>query len=342
MIQFLKTFILAAIFIVLSHLTYATAKVWKVSKTGNGQFTSIQSAIDQIPTKMHDFIIIEIDAGVYKEKLFIQKNNFELVGAGIGKTVITQSIARDVWRCENINDWGVATVNVDSCKNINFKNLTIENTYGFEHKEAVQIPCVLDTAKFKWVHPTGHQMAFRSFNATQIKFVNCHFRSFGGDTMSPWNTTDGMFFLKDCILEGGVDFYCPRGWAYAENCTFISHSGTAAIWHDGSLQEDAKSVFVNCQFKGFDGFNLGRYHRDAQFYLIQCHFDSNMSQEDIFQVKTTNTLSWPRRVYYYDCEGGHPESIFFKNNLQESKGNPKASEINATWVFKDKWNPLLQ
>lgn len=342
MTQYLKTFILAAIMIAQTLLTHANNEVWKVSKTGKGQFATIQAAIDHIPSDKHDFIIIEIEAGVYNEKLFIKKSSFELKGAGIDKTVITQSIARDAWRCENIDDWGAATVNVDSCKNINFKNLTIENTYGFEHKEAVKIPCSLDTAKIKWVQPTGHQMAFRSFYATQLKFENCHFRAFGGDTMSPWNTTDGMFYLKDCVLEGGVDFYCPRGWAYAENCTFISHTGTAAIWHDGSLHEDAKTVLVNCDFKGFDGFNLGRYHRDAQFYLIQCHFATNMSNEDIYQVKTTNTLSWPRRVYYYDCDGGSGENHFYTNNLKEAKGNPKAKNINANWVFGDRWKPILQ
>ena len=342
MIQLIKTISLSAIFIAQSLLTFATAEVWKVSKTGKGQFTTIQAAIDHLPAGQHDFITIQIEEGIYQEKLFIKKSFFELVGAGMGKTVITQSIARDAWRCEHVDDWGVATVNVDSCKNINFKNLTIENRYGFENKEAVKIPCALDTAQFKWVQATGHQMAFRSFYATQLKFVNCHFSAFGGDTMSPWNTTDGMFYLKDCVLEGGVDFYCPRGWAYAENCTFISNTGPAAIWHDGSLHEDAKSVLVNCNFKGFDGFNLGRFHRDAQYYLIKCHFAENMSGEDIYQVKTTNTLSWPRRVYYYDCEGSNSNKNFYKNNLQEAKGQPKASAINAGWVFGDRWNPLKQ
>lgn len=323
-----------------SLLTYANGPVWKVSAKGNGQFKTIQEAIDKIPSGQHAFISIQLEAGVYKEKLYIKKSAFELVGAGIDKTIITQSIARDAWRCDHNDDWGVATINVDSCSNLNFKNLTIENSYGFENKEVVKIPCLLDSTHFKTVQSTGHQMAFRSFYATKLKFTNCHFKAFGGDTMSPWNTTDGMFYLKDCVLEGGVDFYCPRGWAYAENCIFISNTGPAAIWHDGSLHEDAKSVLVNCIFKGFDGFNLGRFHRDAQFFLINCQYASNMSSEDIYQVKTTNTLSWPRRVYYYNSDNAINK--FYKNNLQEAKGSPKASDINAIWVFGERWNPLVQ
>jgi pectinesterase len=323
-----------------SLLSYADGPVWKVSAKGYGQFKTIQAAIDQIPQGDHPFILIQIEAGIYNEKLFIKKSGFELVGDGINNTIIAQSIARDAWRCDHNDDWGVATVNVDSCSNIHFNNLTIQNTYGFENLVAVKIPCALDTAKFKMVQANGHQMAFRSFYATQLKFTNCHFKAFGGDTMSPWNTTNGMFYFKDCVMEGGVDFYCPRGWAYAENCIFISHTGPAAIWHDGSLHEDAKSVLVNCTFKGFDGFNLGRFHRDAQFFLINCHFASNMSGEDIYQVKTTNILSWPRRVYYEGCDEGADKNKFYKNNLHTAKGNPKAEDINANWVFGDRWNPL--
>jgi pectinesterase len=342
MIHLIKRLVFVVIFITPSQLTHAKAELWKVSKNGSAQYTTIQSAIDAIPNGEHDLITIQVEAGIFQEKLFIKKSSFKLIGAGRDKTIITQSIARDAWRCDHVDDWGVATVNVDSCSNINFENLTIENSYGFDHKEAIKIPCALDSTLFKWVQSTGHQMAFRSFYATKLKFVNCHFKAFGGDTMSPWNTTDGMFYLKDCLLEGGVDFYCPRGWAYAENCTFISNTGPAAIWHDGSLHEDAKNVLVNCSFKGFDGFNLGRFHRDAQFYLIKCHFAKNMSAEDIYQVKTTNTLSWPRRVYYFDCDGVNAKDNFFKNNLQEAKGNPKASEINANWVFGNRWNPIKQ
>jgi pectinesterase len=70
-------------------------------------------------------------------------------------------------------------------------------------------------------------MALRAMNCTRLKAVNCHFRSLAGDTVSPWETENGMWYFKDCVMEGGVDFYCPRGWAWAENCEFITHGGPA-------------------------------------------------------------------------------------------------------------------
>jgi len=319
-----------------------TPLIITVAQNDKAQFKQIQSAINSIDTSVYKNVVIKIAAGTYNEKIYLNKSNISFVGTGIDKTIITQSIARDIWRCDHIDDWGVATFNVDSCSNINFTGITIRNDYGFINTKDHDIACAIDSSGIKTIRQTGHQMAFRSFMATKLKFVKCRFVAFGGDTMSPWNTTNGMFYFKDCIIEGGVDFYCPRGWAYAENCTFITHTGPAAIWHDGSLHEDSKTVLVNCSFKGYDGFKLGRYHRDAQFYLINCHFPANMSDEDIYLVPTTNTIQWGRRVYYYNCDKENLTTGFYKNNLTMAKGQPDIKEINVKWVFKDNWNPLTQ
>jgi pectinesterase len=131
---------------------------------------------------------------------------------------------------------------------ISLKNLTITNSFGFDFKEEKTINCPLDTVnKQKKIGKYGHQMALRTMNCTRLKAINCHFRSLAGDTVSPWETENGMWYFKDCVMEGGVDFYCPRGWAYAENCEFITHGGTAAIWHDGSANERFKNSIGELQ-----------------------------------------------------------------------------------------------
>ena len=181
-------------------------------------------------------------------------------------------------------------------------------------------------------------MALRTMKATRLRAINCHFRAFGGDTVSPWNVENGMFYFKDCLMEGSVDFYCPRGWAYAENCEFIALGGTAAIWHDGSRHEDSKTVLKNCSFKGYDGFFLGRYHRDAQFYLINCVFADNMRDSAIYRVKTNNIIQWGHRVFYFNCHRKAGNFKWFADNLP---GGIAAKDINADWVFKNNWNPAM-
>ncbi|MGB8192900.1 MAG: pectinesterase family protein [Chitinophagaceae bacterium] len=310
-----------------------------VSQNGKGDFKSIQAAINSLPDSSAAPATIFIKKGVYREKLYIEKHNIILQGEDLSNTIITQSIARDAWRCRHIEDWGVATVNVDG-NDITFKNLTIINNYGFETKKEVIIDCPSDTVtRRKAISASGHQMALRTMSATRFKAINCHFKAFGGDTVSPWNVEGGLFYFKDCIMEGGVDFYCPRGWAYAENCEFIAHTGVAAIWHDGSKHEDSKTVLKNCRFKGFDNFKLGRYHRDAQFYLINCSFAANMANEAIYRVPTTNTILWGHRVYYYNCHRQGGDYAWHADNLSAAPGSPNAEDITTAWVFKGRWNP---
>ncbi len=310
-----------------------------VASNGSGDFKTIQGAINSLPAKSTTSRTIFIKKGVYSEKLYIEKGSIILEGEDREGTVITASIARDEWRCEHADDWGVATMNVGA-NDITLKNLTVTNSFGFDWMEETTIYCASDTvSRQKKLRKDGHQMALRTMGATKLKAINCRFRSFGGDTVSPWEVENGLWYFKDCIMEGGVDFYCPRGWAWAENCEFISHTGPAAIWHDGSSVEDSKTVLVNCRFKGYDGFLLGRYHRDAQFFLINCEFAKNMKDTPIYRVPTSNTIKWGERIYYYNChrEGGND----FKWHTNNLPVNIKAADITVNWVFKNKWNPTM-
>ncbi len=307
-----------------------------VSADGNGCYKTIQEAINSLPDSAAETSTIFIKDGIYKEKLFVKKPNIVFEGESREKTVITYSIARDEWRCEHPDDWGVATMNVQA-NDITLKNLTVINSFGFDYKDEYTVDCASDSSKKKVITIRSHQMALRTMYCTRLKAVNCHFKAFGGDTVSPWETENGMWYFKDCVMEGGVDFYCPRGWAWAENCEFITHTGTAAIWHDGSANPDSKTVLVNCSFKGFDGFSLGRYHRDAQFYLVNCVFAKNMKDAPIYLVPTGNTIKWGERIYYYNCRrDGGKDYKWYSNNLPEGL---QANDITVSWVFGNRWKP---
>lgn len=342
--QYFKT-IISSLFLLLVQFCFAqnkiSAKKIIVDPSGKGDFKSIQAALNSLPDSSSLARVILIKRGVYKEKIYIEKSNIVLQGEEMNKTILTQSISRDQWRCMHNDDWGVATMNIDA-NDITLLNLTVTNSFGFDWKQPVTISCTSDTiAHKKTIQKNGHQMALRTMNSTRIKAINCRFRAFGGDTVSPWNVAGGLFYFKDCIMEGGVDFYCPRGWAFAENCNFIAHSGTAAIWHDGSNNKESKTVLKNCSFSGFDGFNLGRFHRDAQFYLIDCRFAENMADKDIYQVAAPNAVLWGKRVYYFNCHRAGGDYAWHQNNLKTAPGNPDAKQIDAGWVFGNRWQPTI-
>jgi unsaturated rhamnogalacturonyl hydrolase len=314
----------------------ATGKII-VSPDGKGDFRSIQGALNSLSKTSVIPRTILIRDGNYNEKLYIEKDNVVLEGESRKNTIITSSIARDEWRCTHMDDWGVATINVDA-NDITLKNLTVTNSFGFDFTSESTIPCPSDTVTGeKKLTRNSHQMALRTMYSTRLKAINCHFRAFGGDTVSPWEVDNGMWYFRDCVMEGGVDFYCPRGWAWAENCEFIAHGGTAAIWHDGSKHKDSKTVLKNCRFSGYDNFYLGRYHRDAQFFLIDCVFAANMRDSSIYRVPTSNILQWGHRVYYYNCrkESGRDYS-WYANNLP---GEIKPEDLTVIKVFNHSWDP---
>jgi pectinesterase len=308
-----------------------------VSTDGKGDYNSIQNAINSLPDSSAQGRVIHIKPGTYQEKIFITKHNIIFEGEDRDKTIITFDIARDEWRCDHPDDWGVATMNING-NDITLKNLTIANDYGFHFKSDRTVTCANDSANHsKIITLNGHQMALRTMTATRLKAINCHFRAYAGDTVSPWNVQDGLFYFKDCVMEGGVDFYCPRGWAWAEHCRFICNTGPASIWHDGSANPNSKSVLMNCTFEGYDGFNLGRYHRDAQFYLINCQFATNMADRDIYLVPTNNIIRWGRRVYYYNCHRTGGDYVWHKDNLETAMGSPKPNQLSPGWLFGNKW-----
>jgi PelA/Pel-15E family pectate lyase len=313
-----------------------------VDAKGGADFSSIQDAVNSLPDTAHEQRVIYIKNGTYPEKVFIAKHKITLAGEDKNKTILSISLSRDVWRCESPDDWGVATLNLKG-NDIVLENLSIINSYGFDHVNDTYVDCKTDTGTItKQVRRSSHQMALRSFTTTRLIVRNCILRAYGGDTVSPWNVEEGMYYFKDCLMEGGVDFYCPRGWAWAENCEFVAHGNVAAIWHDGSKYEDSKTVLVNCTFRGDDGFKLGRYHRDAQFYLLNCSFAANMADAPVYLNPSNpqNKIVWGQRVYFFNSHRKGGDYNWHKDNLQEAKGSPKAETITPEWTFAGKWNPL--
>jgi pectinesterase len=319
-----------------------------VAKDGSGQYKSIQEAIDNIENDDANEKVIFIKSGVYEEKIFLSKNNVKLIGETqptFGKSysewqkisnpknlgvVIKQAIARDLHRCDNIDDWGAAVINIKA-NDISLENLTVINSFGFDLKEEYTFLCQDKSIEIK---KDGHQFALRAMTPTQrLKVTNCNFYSLGGDTVSPWDVENGSYAFKHCTMEGGVDFYCPRGWAYAEDMYFICHNKSAAIWHDGSLNKDAKSVIKNATFVGDQGYKLGRFHKDAQLYLVNCHFSKEMADSEIYQVATQNIVQWGKRIYYYNCSKDGQSYTWYEDNISKSEAE-KACSTKFNWLKK--------
>ena len=295
-----------------------------VALDGSGDYTSIQAAIEDAPSDLMSPYIIFIKDGVYDEKLYIQKNFITLVGESRDSTIITTAELRRVWRETHDDDWGAATINVaNTATDLTLAHLTVRNNF------ADVFPNFPDN--------NDHTFAIRG-GGHRVIIIDCNIVATGGDTLSLWNTSGGMFYHNNCYIEGYVDYLAPRGYCYVTDCTFFGHNSTASIWHDGTGGEDHKLVIRNSFFTGVTGFALGRYHKDAAFYLLSCEFSETMKNQEIYHTGT-EPLAWGERVYYSDCHGPFVDWTWFKDNLTDDPDNPQAGDIGPDWTFKGEWFP---
>ena len=298
-----------------------------VAKDGSGDFITIQDALNAVPNFREKPFIIFIKNGLYNEKLFIEKSNIALIGQNKDSTIIVYAELRKNWREKNPNDYGAGVVNIkNNVSDITFLSLTVHNNYGSLHGDH------------------DHQFAIRAGEGvTRIIIDDCRIIADGGDTLALWNTKDGMYYHNNCYFEGYVDYVCPRGYCYIENSKFYGHNLTASIWHDGSYNKDQKFIICNSYFNGVESFPLGRFHRDAQFFLLDCVFSKNMADKKIFFAPSNppRILQWgEERIYFYNCHRDEEDFNWFRDNLELAKGQPKPEEINALWTFNNKWNPI--
>jgi pectinesterase len=292
-----------------------------VALDGSGDFRTIQEAVDAVPPDHAGQALIVVRNGLYPEKLHIRCSRVTILGHNRDSTRIVHAELRSAWRLHHgDSDWGSAVVNLDSSvTDIVLANLTVYNNYGSLHGSH------------------DHQFAIRG-GGTRIILLDCNVLADGGDTVSLWNRENGMYYHAGCSFEGWVDFVCPRGWCFVTDSRFFGHNLNASIWHDGSADSSQKFVLRNCRFDGVQGFALGRRHRDAQFYLVDCRFSPNMADRPIYRAATSTAPDrWGDRVYFEGCTKEGAAYRWFADNLPP--GAPAPQAITAAWTFGGRWDP---
>lgn len=291
----------------------------RVEQDGSGDVTHIQNAIDRLAESSEAAFIL-IGEGVFDEKLYITRDNITFVGKGHDKTTIKTTQLRAHWRETHDSDWGAATINLKA-SDISFLKLRVLNDYGIVHGD------------------NSHQFAIRLMEGTRIITEDSVFIAGGADTVSLWNKQDGMYYHRRDYFEGYTDFVCPRGWSYITDSKFFSRGGAAAIWHDGADVEDKKLVIKNSSFDGVENYILGRRHYDAQFYLIDNHYSSNMADTPIFRYTHEDPGRdrpnlWGDRAYYSGSVKRGAAYAWLEDNMP-----PGMREITPEQTFNGKWDP---
>ncbi|CAA3014422.1 probable pectinesterase 53 [Olea europaea var. sylvestris] len=208
-----------------------------------GDFTSIQDAIDSLPTVNLVRVLIKVHAGVYMEKVNIplSKSFITVEGAGAEKTIVQWGDTAQTPGPNRhpLGTYGSATFAVNSpyfiAKNITFKNTTPVPAAGAIGMQAVAFRISADTAAF----------------------VGCKFLG-AQDTLYDHL---GRHYYKDCYIEGSVDFIFGNALSLFENCQLHAIApviGAVTAQGRSSILDDTGFSFVNCKVTGSGALYLGR------------------------------------------------------------------------------------
>ncbi|KAL4296719.1 hypothetical protein GQ457_12G002040 [Hibiscus cannabinus] len=224
-----------------------------VDKSGHGDFSTIQSAIDSVPSNNVYWHCINVKPGTYNEKVAIpyDKPFIIIKGSGQRKTIV-------VWNEPYLQ----APTFSSLADNIIVKSMSFVNSYNGPNSKNSRAPAVAALV-----------------NGDKTFFHRCGFSSVQ-DTL--WDA-NGRHYFSQCYIEGAVDFIFGNGQSIYEDCAirflgerlepglagFITAQG-----RDGP-DESNGFVFKNCNIFGRGKTFLGRPWREfSRVFFYNCWFSN--------------------------------------------------------------------
>lgn len=212
-----------------------------VDQNGLGDYISVQAAINAAPDNAQKPYLIFIMNGIYDEIIDVPKEKtfIHLIGQDCKKTII-----RHMMHCggKDSKNFELSTNNPQSenykhnavmdnnGSDFYMENVTIENSWGTNRKEGPQA------------------LAIRTL-ADRMAFFNCRFLSFQ-DTWFTTTNDDDRHYIKDCYLEGAVDYIFGGGDVLAENTTFYNVRSGSIITAPSQKNSRYGYIFRDCVIDG--------------------------------------------------------------------------------------------
>lgn len=272
-----------------------------VDQSGNGDFKTIQEAVNASRSFPSKRIMIFIKDGTYYEKVKIHAWNTHIsfIGESQTKTIITYDDNFNKINLGRNSTFYTYTVLVEG-NDFSCKNLTIQNP-----------------------SETIGQAVALNVNADRAMFANC---TFLGNQDTLYTSGEGnKNYFKDCYIEGTTDFIFGNATALFENCTIHSKSdsyATAASTEQGTVYG---FVFKNCKLTANEKVTrayLGRPWRPyAKTVFIHCEMGSHILPEGWHNwSKPEDGASTFYAEYKCTGEGYQPKSrVSWSHQLKDSE-----------------------
>lgn len=243
------------LFVMFFCLQYSFAQIKKivVAKDGSGNYTTVQAALDAVPSGNLSPVSIFIKKGKYKEVIVVDacKNFISLIGEDKDNTILSfdNHAGTKLSNGDTLNTWTCASFFVFG-NNFHAQNLTFENNAGFTAGQAVALRVEGNRASFK--------------NCRMVGFQDVLFLSGSGVKQ----------YFEYCYIEGTTDFIFGAATAVFKNCTIHSKKNSHVTAASTNSIIPFGFVFFNCKLTADSNVNkvsLGRpWNPTASVTYINC------------------------------------------------------------------------
>lgn len=321
---------------------------------GSGGYAGIQQAIDSV--KAGQSAVITVAPGTYTEPVVVNKPNIRLVNPDKNKKVII-TYDRGPGHTDPEKNLGTeksATFMVtEDADNFTAENITFQNTFNigtdFEQGQAVAFESLADKVVLDNCSFIGRQDTLYLKGASKGKEV------YG-------SANPARVYLKNCYIEGTVDFIFGDASAYFEKCKLhmIYRENGGHFTAANTTLFNTGYVFDKCTFTTDDAYktdekaaakvDLGRpWQADSaypnggsQTVLLNCKVSDTVKKEG-FSAWDANTVVNKVRYYEYATEdlSGKPVDLSKRGEIVRILTDEQAQAYNAYSVLcgTDGWNP---
>ncbi|ONK65281.1 uncharacterized protein A4U43_C07F35520 [Asparagus officinalis] len=209
-----------------------SVRMLRVACDGTGVYRSVQEAVNAVPLHNRARIIIQISPGLYREPVHIPKTKNFITFAALKPETTVISWDNTATKIQHHQESRLIGTGTFGCGSVivEGEDFIAENvTFGNSAPKG-----------------SGQAVALR-VTADRCAFYNCRFLG--------WQDTlylhYGKHYLRDCYVEGSVDFIFGNATALLEHCHIHCKSeGFITAQSRKSSQETTGYVFLRCVITG--------------------------------------------------------------------------------------------
>ncbi|KAI5084565.1 hypothetical protein GOP47_0000734 [Adiantum capillus-veneris] len=282
------------------------SKYITVDQHGQGQYATIQAAVDSIPDKNTKWVYIQINAGIYIEKVTIPYTKPYIIFQGAGRTSTVIS-----WN-DRASSYGTADSATFSANAASF----VARGIGFKNAAPTPPPGA-----------RGGQAVAVLLGGDMMAFYECGFYG-AQDTLFDYQ---GRHYFKGCYIEGSIDFIFGHGQSTYKECELFVKaepgylSGSITAQNREDPHDAGGFVFVDCKIDGTGEVFLGRaWGAYSRVIFMYTYMSSIVAPEGWFDWDNPSRRS---TAYYgeYKCYGPGADTsgrVSWSHKLNDEQAQP--------------------